>query len=63
LSAQEYASSTSGGGLSAVARAPTVEDMSRKHDDGEVAALLRRQNLILEQHTVLLQEIAGHSSK
>ncbi len=63
LSAQEYASSTAGGGLSAVARAPTVEGMSRKEDDGEVTALLRRQNQILEEHTHLLREIAGHSSK
>ncbi len=52
-----------GAGLSSVARAPTVEDMSRKNDDGAVAELLRRQNQILEEHTILLRKIAGQSSK
>lgn len=36
--------------------------MSRKRDDGEVAALLRRQNEILEEHTALLREISRRSN-
>ncbi len=60
MRAQEYATSTSGGGIAA--RAPGVVDMSRKGDDGEVAALLRRQNQILEEHTALLREISRRSN-